>query len=556
MHLPLFSHRSKLLSQHRPYRLGTQWPDDGFRHTEQSQYPDRGQLTDGRAALPQVKDPCWIGLLRQYGRSVTVDLGDVCLIHETSIRFLQNPGAGIQVPDWVHFYASLDGVHWRAIGHSAMQLQWHEETQPAVRTYSCSGDSLGRFVRAQFTAKVYAFVSQYEVIGQSKATADPALAQSYLLSGVMGDDYLVDPEESDLPAGAKPPQTRSARRQTPAGYLLPSDPQSGFISHMQLIYTGSHTAQDTWTMEDFLPTVAICDEQRTPLAPLFDGALFLPYGKMETTAKAWADWLDDLFSPNVQLHALDAAAGALKAATKDASYQIGVVITLPGTNKNPSHFGALAPGARPLDCNPATAGLKQAAENKRAALLWLLAQVEERFRRAAFSHLRLAGLYWHPETVSLSDPYDPWLISEMAAAIHDRQLLFYWIPLYGAIGLPYAHELGFDTVIIQPNAAFHPEIDPAKRLQMAAQIAKHYGLGIEIELHWDINNGAAADKRAQAQKLYEAYLAAGRELGYAGDGAAKAYYLNTKSLVTCFASPFDEARKAYTDTAAFVQHKN
>lgn len=554
MHLPLFSHRPKLLSQNRPYRIGTQWPDEGFHKTEQAQYPDRGQLTDPREATLQIKDPAWVGLLRQYGRSVTVDLGQVCEVQTVSLRFLQNVGAGIQVPDCVRFYISHDQTQWSAIGEHPIDRQWYNATQATLRTYACHSVATGRYVRVQFTAKVYAFISQLEVFGHIMTSSSDNVPSTPVLSSLMGEDYLFDPQADDLGEALDHTltQTRSTDRSFQAGYLEPSDPRTGGITHMQLIYSGSNTPQDTWRVEDFLPTIAMLDDADTPVAPLFDGALFLPFGKMVTSAEAWADWLDDLFAMDVQLHALNQAVGTYKSSTSHDAYQVGVVITLPGTHANPSQFGAL-PGTRQnLDLNPATAGAQTAAQNRRTALLWVLAEVQKRWGNAHFAHLRLAGLYWHPETLSLSDPTEPALIASLAQAIHEQGLLFYWIPLYGAIGLTAAKQLGFDTVIIQPNAAFHPEVDAATRLLHTAHLAQAYHTGVEIELHWDINHATDANKRAQALKVYETYLSSARSLGFSAHHAVKAYYLNTKSLVLCAHSPHPEAQAAYKATSEFI----
>jgi hypothetical protein len=48
-----------------------------------------------------------------------------------------------------------------------------------------------------------------------------------------------------------------------------------------------------------------------PSARMFDTMLFLPYGSVADTQSGWQAYLNDLFAPNQQLSALDAAVGQM-----------------------------------------------------------------------------------------------------------------------------------------------------------------------------------------------------------------------------------------------------
>lgn len=580
-----FEHRTTNLALRKPYTLGAQWPDALFHAAEHAQHPDRGTLTsdDGGASPPSAADPAWIGLLRQYGRSVTVDLGAVMDVHDASLRFLQNVRAGIQFPDCVSFYTSDDGVAWRVAGREFLDPSEWRDTPSSIVFSTVIGHS-ARYVRLQFTPKVHAFIRELKVGGRLGKADLPRSDEGPVLTSVMGDNYLIDPEAPDgdgfavrdVPRGTGSPgqpagPTGSARptasaeqntpsRQTPGdrkriapaeGYLTADDAQSGGVNHMQLVYTGPGDAAATWTADDFLPLVAAMDVNGAPTARLFDGALFCPHAKLPYTATAWASWLDDLFTHGIQLSALDQAVGQIKQlGVVEDDFTVGVVLTLPATMKTAADFGSFGDGPE-LVMDPALVGRERTAQNKYAAISYVLKEELRRFGALAPRHLRLAGFYWRAESQNVNDPYDPWLIRQTAADIHEQGLRFYWIPFYGAMGVPVARHLGFDAVFIQPGVAFHPEVDAADRLAATARLAHRYHAGVELELHWDILSNAHPGKAAAALTRYKEYLAAARRHGF--DGAvAKAYYLNTKTLTACSRSTDAVAREAYTATVSLV----
>lgn len=576
---PWFGHRMTNLALHKPYTLGAQWPDTLFHAAEQTQHPDRGRLTadNGGGSSPSAGDPVWIGLLRQYGRSVTTDLGAVMYVHDASLRFLQNLRSGIQFPDCVSFYTSEDGVAWTLAGRVFLDSgDWRDV--PSSNVFSAVMDCNARYVRLQFTAKVHAFITEFKVNGRAARAHSTPQRDVATLTSIMGDDYLVDPAAPDGDGFVVRNVPRAARQATRAtadpagqgvhsvpaqgsvhaalaeGFLMVDDAQSGGVNHMQLVYTGPGDAAATWTADDFLPLVAAMDASREPTHGLFDGALFCPHAKLPHTAAAWTSWLDDLFTQDVQLSALDQAVGRIKQfGVLNDDFTIGVVLTLPATMKAPADFGSFGDGPQ-LVMDPALVGREQAAENKYAAIAHVMQEGLQRFDRLAPRHLRLIGFYWRAESQNVNDPYDPWLIRRTADDIHGHGLRFYWIPFYGAAGVPIARQLGFDAVFIQPGAAFHPEVDAVDRLAATARLAKHCHAGVEIELHWDILNGAKPEKAAAALATYKEYISAAHRHGFDGR-AAKAYYLNTKTLAACSRSADPVAREAYTATASFMAPK-
>ena len=592
------SPRLRNLALGRPYTIGAQWPDALFSQTEQQQYPDTGQLTDGHTGDLNVKDPGWMGLLRQYGRSIVIDLGQAQDVRSVELRFLQNLRAGIQFPDAVRFYASVDGARWHVVGACGDQSRRGAET-PQIQVFSTEMHGNAQYMRVQFTAKVYAFMDECYVYGYVGSDPDADPLPGVGLTELMGVNYLVDPHSPNAggvlgirhaparPSGATASSTDSSasavivdfsdtRTSHPlpvdgaekgdalsiappsqdvpsaSGYLTSGHPVSGGVNHMQLVYTGSGDSLGTWTAEDFTPMIAQIGDDGQPVRWLFDATLFGPYGKMPTSAAAWSAWLHELFSPRVNLDALDQTVGQLKQTFADPYFQEKVVLTLPSTIAGPADFGSIAAGTESLNMNPGDVGFESAVVNKLEALRWIMQQELKRWRQTNLKHLQLAGFYWRPESVNVNDPYDPWLIEQIAADVHAEGLRFYWIPFYGAVGVTVARQLGFDAVMIQPNVSFNWNIDARQRLRSVSDMAQFYQMGVEIELHWNITNRNSSAHAQTALSRYDDYFTAGQQYGYGGH-VTKAYYLNSKSLVQCSRSADPLPRQAYVDTVAFVR---
>jgi len=554
----------RILSVGCPYETGAQWPDTAFSRTEQSQYPDRGQLTDGHTASTAVKDPGWTGFLRQGGRFVRIDLGGLRHVTSVEIGCLQSGPAGILPPVCVFVYASQDGQAWHRVGRECEHATWYLEP-PQRRQFVIAANVNARFVRIQITARVYVFLDECTVRGQEQPAAQSQAMQGPALTDLVGNGFLVDLEALDMTELVPDGFTSTDRNNqaqasgrgiasfgetahdiTHGAWLQSSDEHAGGIHHMLLIYSGSADANSAWVQGDFLPLLQYEPSESGTAAPLFDSFLFTPHGKLETSAVAWVQWLDDLFAKGRQLHALDADAAAMA-----AERPIRVVLALPGTISSPRDFGQLDSTEPHLHFDPAATGQSDAVIDKRRALAWLVHSLASRFRLQGFAHLELAGLYWQPESQNLKDPYDEWLIREIAETVHGHGLRLYWIPFYGAAGITHAHALGFDAVLIQPGAAFHWEIDAPSRLQAAARQAQYYNMGIEIEMHWDIIHPSDAGRRATALALYKEYLSEASRCGYDGE-VCKAYYANAKTLLQAARSPVPALREAYELTARFI----
>ncbi|MCL6445211.1 MAG: DUF4855 domain-containing protein, partial [Alicyclobacillus sp.] len=413
------------------------------------------------------------------------------------------------------------------------------------------------------------------------------------LSTMMGNDYLYDPSEPKLlsllqevrtfesptgPAGKPGPdhgQVMSALSALglpmgPAsengpnggdphsslpnpGYLTSNDPGTDGIKNMYLAYTGSPHITDglgRYTVSDFLPLVAQMDANGNPQGWLFDGTLFGPYGTPANSATV-TSWLSDLFTPDINLSALNQAVGQLKQQLHDPNFKEKVVINIPGLTANPSNYGPIDSSGQNIDLNPNDVGEVQATLNKAKVIRWFIQTVLNDWNSAGLSNLELAGFYWQPESLNAADPLDPTLIQYTAFLVHRNGYKFFWIPYYGTNwGVDEWQQLGFDDVTSQAGVAFNFSINAQARLQSVAQMGQFYHIGLEMEQPYNTMSSNKTTAQNYLNHFYD-YFTGGYLYGYEGN-AEKTWYLNSKGLNAPYLSqdPFYHAQ--YDNVVKFV----
>ncbi|GMA62059.1 DUF4855 domain-containing protein [Alicyclobacillus fastidiosus] len=587
----------------KPYTIGTQWPDATFA-TDEASFADKGQLTDGQFATLSYEDPQYTGFLRQGGRSITVNLGSVQEVDSVSLDFMQNLGAGIDFPERVTYYASDDGTTWHKLG-SAVTTQGGGSYVPQTQPYTIDTHVQAQYIRAQFEDNVFSFVDQFSVYGPAQGkgpggnngNGNPLPGPA--LSTMMGNNYLYDPSEPKLlsiqqevqtfasptgPAGQPGPDQgqsmsalstlglpmgpSSANAQTGGnpnstlpnpGYLTSNDPGTDGIKNLYLAYTGApnNTATDSvgrYTVSDWLPYVAQLDASGNPQGWLFDGVLFGPYGTPQNTTTI-NNWLTDLFSPNINLSALNQAVGQLKQQLNDPNYVEKVVINIPGmdgiTPANESNYGSIDSSGQNIDLNPADVGEVQSELNKSKVIRWFIQTVLNDWNSAGLSNLQLAGFYWQPESINAADPLEPSLIQYTANVVHQNGYKFFWIPFYGTnYGLDEWRQLGFDDVTSQAGVAFNFSINAQARLQSVAQMAQFYHIGLEMEQPYNTMSSNTTVAQNSLNHFYD-YFTGGYVYGYEGN-AEKTWYINAKGLTGPYQStnPFYHAQ--YDNVVKFI----
>lgn len=224
---------------------------------------------------------------------------------------------------------------------------------------------------------------------------------------------------------------------------------------------------------------------------LFDGVIFLGVqsateGKWfaawanksspvnDASVEDWFAYVDTLAAPAGPLVRLDRATSTVPGRITD------VVIMVPALMRDPD--GAVRLGSVRVDLE------QEAGRSLYSAYLdTLLAK----FERRGVGHLRLRGVYWLRE--SAWGP-EATLARQVAEIVHSRNLQFFWIPYFGAGGVPEWRTLGFDAAWLQPNYFLRSELSRA-RLDSAVAISKSLGMGLEIEMDGRIFTSAESRRR-------------------------------------------------------------
>lgn len=495
------------LALHRGYTVTNPVNDPLFVATEQSgSWGDKGgELTDGQVGTVPPVPGQWVGFSHQLMRTITINLGNEDTVAQIIAHFAQSQQGGITVPPEVTFLASTDGKAWHSLGASPSPVS-PTNTQAQVVPIELSGLNVtARYIRLEFPVAVWAFLSDIQVMGY------PGVVHA-----------------------ARPSQTAAPAPAADRGYLTPA--QSGGVGHMLLTYLGPlpSTGSYAWqlTPQQWLPLISYTNPSGKPQGWFFDTILTLMNGQgMSNTQASWQWWLDNLFAlapsgkSGTQLPALNTAAGMAAQALNDPSHQVNVVITIPYPNPSGTDWAS---------------GVSFADPSQRiSAVQWFIAQALKDWQQADFTHLHLAGFYWDAESFGMV-PGETQLLQQTSATIHSDGLRFYWIPFFGATYATAWKALGFDAAYLQPNYEFHASATP-QRLAESAAIARHYGMGLEMEL------GALTYSDGSVPR-YFTYFNAGLAYNYA-QNASIAFYDGTQLLLQAASGP---ERSVYDQTHAFV----
>lgn len=328
-------------------------------------------------------------------------------------------------------------------------------------------------------------------------------------------------------------------------YQKPGTPEVGGVRQLCLIYHGGQN-RVAWTAEALRPYVTYVDAQGKSVDWLFDSFLMMEYiadnqaplsyydpKAPQPTMAEW-QWLADAwFRPTTGLIGLEQAVAEAGATLGDPAHTVNVVIALPLPSQPLKEFGPLPGQDRKLDFGR--------EEDRQAALRWYIESVQQRFRQAGYRHLRLVGFYWTAESVPTDDDA---IVQWTSQCLHQQGYKFYWIPYFSADGFGRWRQLGFDSVMLQPNH-FFAEWSTLRRLSLAAERAKWMGTGVEMEF----------DSRALESPLFRQhffdYCDAGAKYGWMTD-AIVGWYEGGSGIRAMLDHP-EQGRPLYDAIYQFVR---
>ena len=450
------------------------------------------------------------------GREIYYDLGKVSTLTYFKAGFNHRTEWGVYAPGTVDVLVSMDAKTWYKAGEMKPAVSRDPSTVRA--TLMLSKKVAARFVCFTFTMGSWVGIDELEVFGTKKVdtavkTADKIGYPVY---------HFADSEDSEY------------------DWAGPSKDLLGGVKDVFLAYHGKSTVR---TEEDLLYEVAYMGEDGKIKDTMFDGVLFLMSGQFPSELgggtggvlsynKSDAEWLlETLFKKGQNIQALESAVGKMKSTLGlPSSYKVKYFVSL--YYPRCDNFGD-------IDGDGANENLNTIA-GKTKVLKWWIDEFEKTKNKYDFKNIEFAGYYWYNE--SLSSEQIP-MTTAVRDKVHSYGSQFFWIPYFSAGGVSTWKDYGFDIACLQPNYAFHLDV-PDSRVRIAANLAKYYGMCLEIEC-----DGAVGYDERFRLKYYE-YLKQGALMGYMTE-ATHLYYLGM-GIHTYAKSQDARVRQIYDYTYQFI----
>ncbi|MEY9094206.1 DUF4855 domain-containing protein [Paenibacillus sp. RC84] len=498
-----------------------------------SNYPDpSGKLTDGVIGSANVTDPSWVGSLNKQTREIVFDLGEAKSISKIRAHFLQDwPGSAVLFPLTVSMYVSDDKQNWGTVAHKATEHLW-TDGPPVDQFYTWDGSKDGipnagsdakmayaRYVKVAFSMhpKAWEFIDEIEIWG-----ADGKIE------------------------GAK---------QVPAeafDYMQPGENTAG-IRNLSLLYNGYYSDGVKMTKEKLVPEIGYVNKEGKPVDWFFDGALVLglqspqgrDFGEGGALLTDWKWYLDKTFADQGDLEQLNEATKEVGQKLGQPGHKTKTVMMIPNPGEYTTDFGDIDGDGVTENFNEGAVGKDKAIANRQKVIRWWIDEVSRKFEEKHYSNLELSGYYWLQEQVGTSSS-GPDLLRFTNGLVHEKGLKSFWIPHFLAYKSYMWKDVGFDAVTFQPNYYFEPlNID---RLQDAAETAKRFGMGVELEFDDRLLTDAVFRKR------FLEYLDAGEQFGFKGN-SFKAYYKGSGPVMAQSAASSDpEIRGVYDKLYEFTKN--
>lgn len=439
-----------------------------------------GMLTDGVHHGEDVEQD-YFKLHRGGGRHIIADLGKVMAVSGCNLSFYDRHEWGITTPPVYYISVSENGTDWVTVFAEENPDYGKAARIKDDRTCNFKQEVKARYVRLSFETvpanhvSAFVYLGEFEIMGRKNP--ENAVTAVY-------DDSII--------------------------YGNYPNPEKYGIS--DILFTcigdeyGEHcTDHHVLTQQSALEYLAVLDENGNANIRFMDSLAFTTrngINQYPERDKGYTYFLDELFYEGVNMDAADFAQAKVNADM--------------GTNDKCKVWISVN---CPIIGDTFKGKTIETAEDYIQCLKWMADEAIKRFNQKNYQNVELMGFYWAHESMRPHPTDFPGPAHDYEAAkafndyVHSLGYLSIWLPYYDCEGLYANKTLGFDITCLQPNLMWYATAD--SRITSAAEIAKLYGCGIEIEVEH------SAQTR-ESLKFYYDYTGTGYDYGYMN--SINAYY--------------------------------
>lgn len=324
------------------------------------------------------------------------------------------------------------------------------------------------------------------------------------------------------------------------GYLAAGSHRTAGMHELCLLYVGGEGTQAVhrYEADNLLPLLSYLSPEGQPRDYFMDGFLMLAQYSPLLNGRGYGldlsgppsrkeDWLalfDEYFHPQANLSAMDLCLEKLAGHFQhDRAVPVKVVLSIPTADP------------RCVDWDDSGYSLEEEA-HRLEVTRWAMQELLKRWEQAGFCHLYLVGFYYMTEQGS----YNSSLLHAFPQMCRELGMRSFAIPGITSTWITEFSRAGFDGVALQPSHSFwQPAMRPRYYLlKCAGRIAREYGMGMEVELPYDVAEPAGR------QKLRD-YLDMAAIQGWAG--AFTAFFQSYNLIKSLCESQEWECRQLYDD---------
>lgn len=442
-----------------------------------------GLITDGKyhSEGGNPKDSDYFIFNRGAGRHVVADLGHVMSVSSCVIAFEDKHSWGIATPPVYYISVSENGTDWVTVF-----AEHNPDYGRAARGHDIRKCEFGDEYRARYVRLTFATVP------------DNKISSSVYLG------------EWEIIGKKNPEKAKTATLNKDIVYGRYPDPEEVGVS--DILWTGigntvgEHcTTYHVLTEETAYEYMCTTGEDGKADKLLFDSLCFTtrePMNWQPERNETYSWWLAEVFYEGLNLDAVDAARKRINEEMGiEGKAKVWLAVNCPiiGDTFNGKKVSTV--------------------EDYNACLKWMVDECLKRFNEKDYEYVELMGFYWQVENLrpnmwSSAAAHDAKAVVEFNKYVHSLGYKTVWLPYYNYNnGIWHALYYGFDVVCWQPNYMFN-DTEP-NRLEVIAEMAKLYGVGIEIEIE-------SNEQGEESLKKYREYLGVGYEYGFMN--GVNAYY--------------------------------